>query len=1601
MATTIKIELPLWTTSMSHKEWFKQLTAYYDHHKQGQYLDKSKRPDAEIAHWPFASTAESFVARVCQHPNKVDLCAAAGLTVNATQAKAKKAEDIDDDTLAQYNVAMRRQHKKADKQLDLQETWPIAVKACMADLQLSISRNPDVKRVVEQVDDDDENYFYNVLDKLKEKFGDEKENEKADVLLKHLLMIFNSGDTAAQWADKVRVSLDNAVTVCGGTVTLADLTSTMFEAHVGLFGIFRGVSQQMASLKSATLATKLELFENALRSEGPIVLAPDELKAAMSALVNRCFQDVAAPIAQEARNRGRGRGRNKSGRPEINLGGAARGEGTMLAAAFLAEDYNNNTRGKTGKGAGGKGAAHMNPNRPPNSCGRCFKVGHFARDCTEIPHRESTDPVALAYHRQGLWAGRGNGPGNAMVAQVEEHNGGVDGTAAQRAAANAAFARENPVAFRHHLAVPKNGATTHEANSADMHVAGVSDTFVSPADAELQRRLKRPLNQRRDRPKPSRNQIEMIVDSGCSLTMGPVDEVARLGKDSKTVTDEFVATAGREQPPLPVNLSATIFGSAKVERGHNKAVDCEVRGVAGLGKWLWSVADMYRQNAVVRFCKPEKGIMGIQLDGSEEWIPIEFVNDKYFRVLIDVNDNKQLSNRQKQEANFRTSCLAASLDPRILRETATRGIVRNFEYFPEVSHGTDETSLLVKGQMAPFPKETQYRPKKVGAVTYFDCAKIDKNFAQNSRAKWMLTARDAANNFRRRYYLKSTKNLHLWVRKHRNFLRRKGHEFAHMTADNEFDTVAMEELAAEPPQFDFNFCAPHCHSQNPAESDIKAWRLRVRAVMEQARRDPKSKVKKHHWPYASDCITDIENMSFCAQSPEMTPWESVYREQPDWSVAQIPMCRIWFYVYPDLRKNAPFANHRAEAIFCGICDKSSTLKLFNLATGRVILRRYADCVAREPDEVFDYNDIVTAAEKLYASGKSKYTQDDRPHMFEPPTAFDNFDAIQDGNAIDADVEAQVPKNNVNASNSFDALSAADSDSDSDSDYDSGDFSEDDSDSDSNSNSDSDDDGSNDEDEFFDCIEELDTKLITVGKKHTWTAKRIAASYGVSTRLLAQYNGDANGLIYIVDSTKFKSKTTLNIPILPSSGNDGAVVHEANFAHVLPSAVFTEAALFADSVLGSEDPVVHKVDFQNLPKQVHAKTGEPLEQVVSVNLAPIAQQVQSKAQSLRQALHEVFLADCSIQKQPRSYEAGLKDPAQRPHWLNGDAEEHKRVTDFKAFVSVPYSSAEASGEYIGHVIRVIRIKEVAAKGVVVEREYKVRWAYDESRDPNDDGAEHFAGVLRTQTSRLLNLKACRLKRRVIRGDLVSAFLHIVADKPFYTRFPKGHPDEFKNGVRQAMKWTKLLYGKGTASRGLWHDFAATLMSLGFVQQREVDMCLFIHPTRDIDFGLYVDDLEASASDEQLEWLMKMIQQRYEVKWLGYNTKDCPESNEKSKTFVGIRTEIDHARQIMTQDQTQLIQKSAEKFKWDGRKRYAPPVRNEQFPDVENGAKICPIFHKRYRSKVGFVAHIAVQTRMDINQHAVKAARRLNDPVPECETYIDESFAVLIQHGRRQA
>ena len=289
-------------------------------------------------------------------------------------------------------------------------------------------------------------------------------------------------------------------------------------------------------------------------------------------------------------------------------------------------------------------------------------------------------------------------------------------------------------------------------------------------------------------------------------------------------------TADANAAPLEVHMRGDLFGKLKVEKGHNKAIDVEFRGVKGLGKWLWSVADLYRKGALVQFAEPALGGSFIQLKNSEEKIPIEFVSNKYFRVMVDIDDSPTLSYRQKQECNFLTTCLAAGISGRILAQTQRLGLARNFKFFTDVKFGTDEASLLVNGQTPAVPRENQWRPQQVGALTYFDVAHIGKKWSKDSYSKYMLTARDAAGNFRRRYYLPSLRSLAKVVKRHRNFVLRKGFNFSSILADNEFDTEEMEEVAALTPTFDTNFSPPYAHVK-VAEADIKAWRLRVRATL--------------------------------------------------------------------------------------------------------------------------------------------------------------------------------------------------------------------------------------------------------------------------------------------------------------------------------------------------------------------------------------------------------------------------------------------------------------------------------------------------------------------------------------------------------------------------------------------------------------------------------------------------------------------------------------------------------------------------------------------------------------------------------------------------
>jgi hypothetical protein len=188
-----------------------------------------------------------------------------------------------------------------------------------------------------------------------------------------------------------------------------------------------------------------------------------------------------------------------------------------------------------------------------------------------------------------------------------------------------------------------------------------------------------------------------------------------------------------------------------------------------------------------------------------------------------------------------------------------------------------------------------------------DLKTIPIGLSKYSVIKYVLHVIDSRSRHVRRYYLRSTANLHQWVKKYRNYLRMRGHALGHLMPDGQFKTEAMEELAAAEPTFELGYSAPNCQSQNGlAEADIKSWERKVSAILDWQMRDPKSQVTYAHFHLASECLTQIENMMFNPACPEVTADEAVNGVQPDVSLWQVPLCRVWYYIYPELRKNLIF-----------------------------------------------------------------------------------------------------------------------------------------------------------------------------------------------------------------------------------------------------------------------------------------------------------------------------------------------------------------------------------------------------------------------------------------------------------------------------------------------------------------------------------------------------------------------------------------------------------------------------------------------------------------------------------------------------------------------
>jgi hypothetical protein len=262
----------------------------------------------------------------------------------------------------------------------------------------------------------------------------------------------------------------------------------------------------------------------------------------------------------------------------------------------------------------------------------------------------------------------------------------------------------------------------------------------------------------------------------------------------------------------------------------------------------------------------------------------------------------------------------------------------------------------------------------------------------------------------------------------------------------------------------------------------------------------------------------------------------------------------------------------------------------------------------------------------------------------------------------------------------------------------------------------------------------------------------------------------------------------------------------------------------------EFAAVEHPNFKSLPKFVDVFSGKTVEPTITADVKGASQkhvdeeqQDQVAMAAALQCFHaqaEMFaprFKDEQVSNQTVAWGKVSKGD-DRQLWIEGDQTEHQRMKDFKA--CKPVHKSAARGKPIARLLRVCNRKQSG--------ERRVRWAYDQKMAENDEDVETFASVARLQTSRLLNMRATHKGRRVRRGDFVSAFLHIDCEK-FWTYYPKDHPDAANGYI---LEWSKLLYGKGNASRGLRQDIKSMVQAIGFEECSETDPCLYRHKTKDL-------------------------------------------------------------------------------------------------------------------------------------------------------------------------
>ena len=208
-----------------------------------------------------------------------------------------------------------------------------------------------------------------------------------------------------------------------------------------------------------------------------------------------------------------------------------------------------------------------------------------------------------------------------------------------------------------------------------------------------------------------------------------------------------------------------------------------------------------------------------------------------------------------------------------------------------------------------------------------------------------------------------------------------------------------------------------------------------------------------------------------------------------------------------------------------------------------------------------------------------------------------------------------------------------------------------------------------------------------------------------------------------------------------------------------------------------------------------------------------------------------------------------------------------------------------------------------------RKLKARFCCRGDRQIKDvDYFETFAPVVSWTTVRLLLVLSAELDLATRQVDYTAAFVHAPIDKPpgWDTMSPleqerAGVYVEMARGFREegeVLKLKKSLYGLKQAPRNFFHHLKDNLEQIGFVQQVDIDPCLFISPK--VICLVYVDDtLLYARNKEDIDEVIRRLQDERKMSleaedevagFLGVHIKRDPTTGEVTLTQEGLTKRI---------------------------------------------------------------------------------------------------------------